>query len=370
MAIENLTNKYWQFKNSPPLADAYIYTNNLVEKIQNLNPPFDSKLPYNLIMFKPTILRPDFNNIPIHNNALVKSIISNLGNYNIIFCDGSKVSNGTGCAIFIVNRNLCYKFRITDICSIFTAEAYAILQALEWVEKENANNSIIFSDSQSVLTALEKQNLSTFSNYMINLIRLKLYNFTKQNINIILSWVKGHAGIIGNDIVDIAAKEATSLEKIDRIYTIPDITSNFKKEIRKNWEKIWLEYKHKSNNHYFLIHPSLPNKIPHIQDYNVSRQYCIYVTRMKLNHGGFPSHLHKIGVLHSPLCSCDNSSVGDLNHLIFQCDNFHRYRNIFLQNIKSMGIYMPVNITMLLHLNDKKVLDEIVNFIRISQIKF
>ena len=93
-------------------------------------------------------------------------------NYKHIFSDGSKKDNNTGYA-FITN-NFIEANRLPSICSVFTAELYAIYRAVKYIETTNWNKVAIFYDSLSVL-----QTIKSFSNkchYMFKLQRLLACN--------------------------------------------------------------------------------------------------------------------------------------------------------------------------------------------------
>lgn len=71
-----------------------------------------------------------------------------------IFTDGSIYNESRGCAI-IVNDDI-YRFKLPNSFSIFSCEAFAILESLNLITKLNLVNVAIFSDSKSVIEALKK----------------------------------------------------------------------------------------------------------------------------------------------------------------------------------------------------------------------
>ena len=74
-------------------------------------------------------------------------------NYQHIYTDGSKEDSKVGCAV--ISDNHSNMQRIPDDSSGFTAEAKSIDLALDFISTCDANNkSIIFSDSLSVLKAM------------------------------------------------------------------------------------------------------------------------------------------------------------------------------------------------------------------------
>ena len=90
----------------------------------------------------PHILKDDF-----------RRLQSRYKNYQHIYTDGSKEDSKVGCAV--ISGNHSNMQRIPDDSSIFTAEAKAVDQALDFIRTCETNNKfIIFSDSLSVLKAM------------------------------------------------------------------------------------------------------------------------------------------------------------------------------------------------------------------------
>ena len=75
------------------------------------------------------------------------------------------------CIYYVSNTNSSYKIKVNSLCSVYTAEGFAIQAALERISENNMGNSVIVSDSKSVSQS-----------------------------------IKGHSGIPRNEIVDQVAK--------------------------------------------------------------------------------------------------------------------------------------------------------------------
>lgn len=143
-----------------------------------------------------------------------------------------------GCAFYHSNRDFSKKVRLPNEISIYSAELWAILEALEYCSEYNVNSCfIIFSDSKSALEAILNCKNIAFSNYIIMKILDTYHSLISKNIKISLVWIKAHIGIQGNEFVDKLAKEATNIEVIDNHIKIP--FSDLVKKARENMFYKW-----------------------------------------------------------------------------------------------------------------------------------
>lgn len=91
--------------------------------------------------------------------------------------------------------------------------------------------------------------------------------------------------------------------------------------------------------------------------------------RLKVGHGCFPQHLNRLGVADSPCCSCDDLTIGDLNHLFFACPLYSIPREILIDSLLKLGIQLPINLVSLLHLDNRDVNYTLLRYLKDSQIK-
>ena len=128
-----------------------------------------------------------------------------------IVCKGSRTNH---CAwrppygAAVVHRNKTKCVRLLNTASVFRAELYALLLAIEVVRCSKGKNFVIFSDSMSSLQAISGFKIE------LDLVQriIKDYStLSKSGKTIVLCWIPSHVGISGNEKADTAVKSALSL---------------------------------------------------------------------------------------------------------------------------------------------------------------
>ena len=123
-----------------------------------------------------------------------------------IYTDGSKQGKKVGCAAISQKKETLK--RLPNEASIYSAETTAIDLAMNIIANHKASKFIIYTDSKSVLLAL--QNRDTSSPLITKLLN-KLNTLSKNN-NIIFTWIPSHIGIQGNEKADKAAKKVLQID--------------------------------------------------------------------------------------------------------------------------------------------------------------
>nr|CAI5855984.1 unnamed protein product [Callosobruchus analis] len=338
LAVYNLTNTWWQNKNSPTLADAF--TNITSYNIKGSNIPFYSSK-FEISFQKPSVIIPTFNH-PNTNTMVLQDLLSSFNNPCVIYTDGSKSDAGVGAAVYVHNNGISIKYKMNPVCSIFTAELTAIELALDWASKTTQYKQYaILSDSLSSILALSQPTNHIFSNrIMTNLLEKELL-LNQQNKSVTYVWVKGHSCIKGNEIVDRLAKDAAITGcNIDNI-TRRDIISTRKTHMRDQWEDQWRQFCRNSNTAYSKIHPSLPTTKLDERSHPNRKLNTLYI-RCLFGHANINSYRLRMGLSETDTCDC-NGDTDDLNHWFFNCRYNELATNNMLAALVATNMPLPQN---------------------------
>lgn len=250
-----------------------------------------------------------------------------------LYTDGSKTEDSVSMVMYNPENNIGHGFKLPKISSIYTAEANAILMALNYIENNtNMEKWIIITDSMSVLTALSNPKLTADTPNYIYEIREK-YSSIKNEV--ILFWTPSHTGVAGNEKADNFAKTITTIQcapvkNIKLPYT--ELNSELKHIMKFKWNENWkttLEHKGKWYN---LINKNISTPWYTKGNY-INRKYYSTICRLRLGHGTFNEHLHRMKIISSPLCTFCNSDPQSLHHIFFNCPIFNIQRMLLIDKL-------------------------------------
>lgn len=151
---ETLSNKYWANRNSPPLTEDLLFIKNYESVLLYSARPPIFNVPYFAWLTKFNVIIPrDIDT----QNAKVRTLelLAHYQNYIRIYTDGSKGTNGVGCAFYVMDTQYSEAYKLVNTASIFTAELTAILYALKWVLDKKLERTVILSDSCSALKLMQ-----------------------------------------------------------------------------------------------------------------------------------------------------------------------------------------------------------------------
>lgn len=208
-------------------------------------------------------------------NNIFKESLSLTQMHRHIYTDASLTESHVGMAIIYDDNQIQWK--LSNKCSIYTAEALAILKAIEYITSDtNHNNFTIYSDSLSTLTSL--QNLHNPTD-IARKIHNAHYRAQLAGKNISYTWIPGHCNIKGNERADTAAKQAHSSSDalISSLFSYSDLKNIIEMNTLQQWEKEWNKMTTKLNEIKRTIIPwSFPTNTP--------RKYESAINRLRIGH--------------------------------------------------------------------------------------
>lgn len=353
---------YWNNRQYPLFLYRWLKLEHYYPKILKFNlPPTLVKDP-KFVAFKPNV---SFLNVPnkkfINNIQIQYDFLSLIHNkfrdQTLCFTDGSKTTEYTS-AVFHIN-NFFKIFKLDNINSIFDAEAYAILQATQYIINNNLSNIMICSDSFSTLSNLVGS--SPDLHPTVELIKQNLFVNIERNINLL--WIPSHTGISGNEKADFLTKCINLAQKVENPIFYKQLFPLIKKKCWNDWNDEWINCTWKGQKLQAIL-PNIP-KIPWFHRLPWKRSYIKNITRLRINHGLFPSHMHRINIKDSDLCDC--GLFGDLNHILFQCAKL-KDRESLINSLINHNLYPPYNVSYILVGQDISVYKVIANFLSTNKI--
>lgn len=268
----------------------------------------------------PFILKEDF-----------RQIQTQYSDYQHVYTDGSKEENKVGCAF--VTKDAHQTLRLPDGSSVFTAEAKAIDLALDFAGDCQHQKFVIFSDSLSVLKAL---NHSSSKNPQIQKIIEKHHEISKSK-EVVFCWLPSHVGITGNETADRKAKESLQLNPSH--FKIP--FNNFKPFINKyifsKWQTLW------DGAIFNKLHNIKPNIYAKCMPPRLSRREDTVLTRLRIGHTRV-THSYLFTHEEQPICiGCNRPFT--VQHILIDCIDFSTTRNMFFRvnNLRQLFEDVPVD---------------------------
>ncbi|KAL0811147.1 hypothetical protein ABMA28_010404, partial [Loxostege sticticalis] len=238
-----------------------------------------------------------------------------------IYTDGSKLDGGEVGAAFVVFRPdhqpVVRKLKLHDSCTVFQAELLAIERAIIWASDRHLMDIAVLSDSHSALQELENP---ASTNSIATLVHTHIRNHPG---SIEFVWVKAHAGLMGNEAADAAAKSAALLHRTPDFALFP--ISHVKRRVRDDH--------HTTHNSRYTTSDKGAHTREWLPDLNSidtlfkHTNHTFSLTQILTGHGFHRYYLHRFKITHTDKCNCNPNAIQTIEHLIKTCPRYASARD-------------------------------------------
>ena len=255
-----------------------------------------------------------------------------------VYTDGSRKEETVGIGLFSSDLSIIKNKRITNNCSITTAELTAIKTTLETIKKMETEdqNIVILTDSLSAAQMIAEPNTKHSRNDITTNI-LQLHQEIKKELatTIKICWIPAHCDIEGNERADAAAKQGLDRDK-GKIKKIglgkTEIYALITQKVRQVWQRQWDNTK--SGTIFKQIVPKIgKNKLKF--DANNRK-----INRLRLN-----GPIFKIGKEMCHNCAIPTTT----EHILLHCPAYDTERAVLTSAMNKHNI--PITTTEILSLN-------------------
>ena len=214
-------------------------------------------------------------------------------------------------------------------CSTFEAENKAIQSCIQILhqqfdlEEKQPCNTVIFSDSKAVLSALQK---SPFGNPEIAATAQGISNLMESHrIGVTLQWIPGHSNTKGNDIADSLAKDGANQAQQRSACTITTAKQMLKQMEHEEWMNRWANGTTGRPMFRYITRPKTNDSINQLP-----RQDQARIFQFRTEHGKINYHLNRIIPTHQPKCRHCPFPYETTHHLLFYCEELETIRKDLL----------------------------------------
>ena len=262
--------------------------------------------------------------------SFYREMLSTYEGYLKLYTDGSKKDRAVAAAA--VTEHTIRVKRLPNNASIFSAEARAILLALDIIKQSTNRQFLILSDSLSCLQAIENRNLQ--NPLIVNILESLHQQLTQDSKLVTFVWVPSHIGIPGNDLADATAKSALRLSASASVVPHTDFKPLILTHVNSCWQHSWnQDTNNKLHNIQPLIKPFVLKRLP--------RRDEVIIHRLRVGHTHL-THSYLLKKENPPECEFCHLLL-TVDHMLIACSNHNTVRHQFFQATSLAELFERVN---------------------------
>ena len=258
----------------------------------------------------------------------VNEILVSYDGYLRIYTDGSKA--GTAVAAAAISGPRLLIKRLPNGSSIFSAEARAILLALNIADMSANERILILSDSMSCLQSIESQKLD---HPLILEIVTIIHRLVVDGKQLVFMWLPSHTGLAGNVSADAAAKAALNLVESQTPVPYSGFYPLVHNYIFSNWQQLWNA---EANNKLRIVEPSVKGSKP----FHLPRRDECIIHRLRIGHTHF-THGFILRNEDPPECIACQLPL-TVEHILLNCVDFMFIRNKYFTCVTLADLFAKV----------------------------
>ena len=275
--------------------------------------------------------------------------------YEFIFTDGSKTVHGVGCAF--VHGDMRQRFKLPGYCSVFTAEAIAVLRALEYIELNSLRHTVICTDSLSVVNAVNSA--SSVHPTMIDILE-RVHRLISSAYDLCLLWIPGHCNITGNEVADAEAKLAIASLETEQIQVhYKEHLPFLRNALSDRFDQLWAAYRPNTT---LKAVKQVPGKWETCSRAN--RREEVVLCRLRLGHTRL-THSYILDRDTRPQCEHCLCPL-TIQHILVECPALAPYRLQLATACHRLGV--PLCLKTLLGNDQIHIIDSVFDFLRDCQL--
>lgn len=238
-----------------------------------------------------------------------------------IFTDASKINEQCGIGIYNAYNNTRYSFKLELETCITTAELLAIDKALSFIDEEQINLAVIYTDSKSSLLIIDS---GQHSRKISKLIKQIIEKASKWNVT--LQWIPSHINITGNEIADCLAKSAlTGNIVMSNCILLSDSFLLFRNKSIESTNLWYREYSTQKGKTFFQFQQTV-NKEAWYFNKNLTNRNVRLLNRLITGHDYSKFWKAKMKLVEDEMCEiCDEPENGE--HVVLHCVKYGMTRS-------------------------------------------